>query len=77
MALLGRRFRQSRRRPERVFLDAAGLIYDRARASGGITVSLVDFAIFSFEFDRVRCIWFRRSWCETGASRLLVRRSRD
>jgi hypothetical protein len=43
--------------------------------SGGIMDAFVDFAVFSFEFDRVRCFLFRsflvRNWCgdRVGADR--------
>jgi hypothetical protein len=35
--------------------------------SGRISIRFVDFAVFSFEFDRVRCALVGRFWCETGA----------
>jgi len=41
--------------------------------SGRITISFVDFAAFSFDFDRVCCVSFRlflvRNWCGTALGR--------
>jgi hypothetical protein len=58
---------EEQRLPDRLLLKGRGQTFDHTVMSGRMSIRLVDFAAFSFAFDRVVAFRSRCFWCETGA----------